>query len=232
MPPGESEFRASGAEIGEISRLAGKPHADFVESYFKSAKHGWNWAIETLLKMPPEESGGQQLTVDVRNEFNATALMYAAQNGYHKTAELLIAKGADVDARGQDDWTTLMIAVKGGWIAVALLLVEEGANPDQKNAEGKTALHLAASAGQAIPLRYLIEVGADPLIRDNDGKTALDLATQRGDERILEALSAYTQKHVQMQRLRHEQEVRARHERNIDLLDRISRKRPPKNGPV
>lgn len=230
MPPGESEFRASGAEINEISRLAGKPHSAFAEAFFKSAKHGWNWAIETLLGMDDAESGGQKITVDMRNDFNATALMYAAQNGYHKTAELLLDKGADVNAQGQDGWTALMISVKGGWITVTALLIESGANPDATDAQGRTALHLAAFEGQTIPLRRLIEAGADPLIRDRDGKTALDLAIASNRPHVIPVLSPYTQEKLEAQKQREKEQAQARHARNIEMLDRLNPKRPPKSG--
>lgn len=229
MPPGERQFRATTAEMNEISRLAGRTHKEFSDVFFKSAKLGWNWALETMLDMPESESGGKKIDADLRNDFGATALLYAAQNGYHRTADFLISKGADVDAQDKAGSTGLMVAAQGGWIAVVSLLIEEGANPDLVNEDGRTVLHLVAVRGQFLPAQMLIEAGVNPLIRDREGKTALDIAVSRKDDRLEALLFPYTQEKLEAEKLRLKQEAQARTRRNIEILDRVNRKRPPKN---
>ena len=56
-----------------------------------------------------------------------TALMKASKNGHTETAQLPIAKGADVNAVGKNGMTALMVASVKGFIETAELLKAKGA---------------------------------------------------------------------------------------------------------
>jgi ankyrin repeat protein len=124
-------------------------------------------AVKRLL-----ESGADP---NVRNEVNATALMWATDS-VEKT-RLLIARGADVNARSDDGRTPLFIAARrSGSADVVKMLLEHGANPLAK-ASGLTGpatpLTEALFAGDETVFRLLIDKGIDP---KTAGPGALGLA--------------------------------------------------------
>jgi ankyrin repeat protein len=111
--------------------------------------------------------------VKARNEFNATALIWAA--GDPVKSRMLIAHGADVNAQSKQGATPLMAAARrdGGADLVRLLLVK-GADPNARDGQGGTALHLAALTGDVATMRLLIDRGADVnAVKNPRGTTAL-----------------------------------------------------------
>jgi ankyrin repeat protein len=99
--------------------------------------------------------------VNARNNFDATALLWAARDP--DKAKLLIERGADVNVRSKLGRTPLMVAAlrKGGSAIVALMLAK-GADVYAKDSRDTTALGLAASVGDAETMRLLLAKGADP----------------------------------------------------------------------
>jgi ankyrin repeat protein len=100
---------------------------------------------------------------NLRNEVNATALMWAVDD-LEKT-RLLLDHGADVNARSDDSRTSLLIAAGPfGSNAVVKLLLERGADLSAKSPTNRgyaTVLSEAARTGDETRLRMLIERGAD-----------------------------------------------------------------------
>lgn len=109
--------------------------------------------IKTLL-----ETGN----VNARNEkfFGATALYYAAQNGYTELANALLKAGANVDASSSDGWTALMTASYYGHVDTVELLLSVGADVHLRNDKRQTALSLASSRGHKQVVSMLQEAGA------------------------------------------------------------------------
>ena len=132
-----------------------------------AAKRGSYKAVEELLK-----SGAD---VNAKDEYGATALMYAAfYSGNTETVELLLKHGANVNAKDTDNGTALMSAASGGKTEIAKLLLQHGANVNAKDKFGATALMYAAMEGHQPELvNILIEAGANVNTRDRDGGTAL-----------------------------------------------------------
>jgi len=94
-----------------------------------------------------------------RNDANATALMWAADN-LEKT-RVLVEHGAEVNARSNDGRSPLAIAAsKAGAGPIVKFLLEHGAKPDPAGPTDAAALRQAAAAGDAEVMQLLIDHGA------------------------------------------------------------------------
>jgi ankyrin repeat protein len=116
--------------------------------------------------------------VNVRNDVNATALMWAATD-LEKT-RVLLAHNADVNARSDDLQTPLMIAAgRSGGAPIVKLLLDRGANPNPTTNPGSESSPLvqAAMAGDAASMQLLIQAGAD-VARAGAGALALSVMTK------------------------------------------------------
>ena len=141
---------------------------------------------------------------DLRDDqYNASALGWANENGQHKTVDLLLEKGAAINlhqatAWGRADivrrflalepkavdfggkgvgWTPLGAAVEQGREMVELLL-EHGADPNIQDVGGSTPLHRAKTVEMAA---LLLDRGADPNIANFSGATPLHNASGAGN---------------------------------------------------
>jgi len=115
--------------------------------------------------------------VNARNDFNATALLWAARDP--EKARVLIAHGADVNARSKQGRTPLMLAaLRPGGSAIVALLLSKGADPSVADNHGDTALGLAATIGESESMRLLLAKGADPMAKNDKGETSLILASK------------------------------------------------------
>lgn len=130
--------------------------------------------VRTFLAIPGTE-------VDVANQDQETALMYAALHGSVETAQLLIEKGAEVNRTG---WTPLHYAATSGSEAMVHLLLENHAYIDAESPNRTTPLMLAVRQRHDVLARQLIAEGADPAVRNDAGLAAADYA-QRGANQAL-----------------------------------------------
>src|SRR6266567_4175447 len=93
--------------------------------------------------------------VNARNDFNATALLWAARDP--EKAKLLIARGANVNARSKQGRTPLMMAcLSHGGASIVALLLAKGADVNVRDNRGETALGLAATIGEVETMRLLL----------------------------------------------------------------------------
>ena len=118
------------------------------------------------------------------NSFSAdgwTPLHLAAFFGHTKTAELLLARDADVAARSRNSNgnTPLHAALAGNHKMAAGLLIGWGADVNATDAAGWRPLHLAASNNNLDAIKALIAQGADVLAGNGEGRTPLSLAQEK-----------------------------------------------------
>jgi ankyrin repeat protein len=114
--------------------------------------------------------------VTLKDQFDKTALLWAAHNGHGRIVEAIVQKGAALEVR--DDWGTPLCwaAYKGDLLSVQSLL-NAGANPNAREKEGRTALILSIDYEHDDATKALI-----------DGKAALDAQTPAGATALLYAI--------------------------------------------
>jgi cytohesin len=111
------------------------------------------------------------------NPFGFTLLHYAAMDGRHEIAKLLLEHGADPNIQDNNGRTPLHWAAWKGHLEVVELLLEHGADPNVQDYGGMTPLHYAAT-GHLEVVELLLEHGADPNIKNNNGWTPLHYAAK------------------------------------------------------
>ena len=124
------------------------------ENLAEVAKRGDLEAVSRLL-----ESG---VDVDMEdNKPHATALMWAAHEGYPDIVRLLIEHGAEIDKRKVTSETALCFAAQQGWIEAIKVLVQHGADVNISGWQGASALEAARKKGHQEVEDYLRQAGAD-----------------------------------------------------------------------
>jgi len=108
-----------------------------VEDYFEAATQNMPKVIAAFLDKYPD-------FVDLRHRDNATALMWAAGNGYNDVVRLLLERGADPNATSDmAGYTALMCAATRGKKETMEILLEHGANAGLANKFNCTAEKIA-----------------------------------------------------------------------------------------
>jgi len=126
---------------------------------------------------------GISVNKKIDNKF--TPLLVAAKEGHIKTAELLIAQGADVDLK-----LPIIGAIKRNQIGMVETLIDKGANINLKGSDGRTPLHFAARKGLKNIAALLINQGANVNEKDNYTITPLHEAAGWGHKEFVALLIA------------------------------------------
>ena len=121
--------------------------------------------------------------VDFRNQQGFTPLHVAAQEGYIKVAELLIAKGANVNTSGRLIGTTpLDSAALLGHKEMVELLIDSGADINPQIITGETPLQRAEQRGHSAIAEILRKHGGKA------GEVTLQLAILKGQKDVAKSL--------------------------------------------
>jgi ankyrin repeat protein len=102
----------------------------------------------------------------------------AAEQGFEKVVEVLLAAGVKVDSLNESEWTPLIVAAEMNQPRVAKVLLEHGANIKKLTAHGMP-LHIAARDGSKELIELLLEHGADVNAKDEMGRTPLLWAMEK-----------------------------------------------------
>jgi len=140
---------------------AGEGHADVVEALLKSGADISARTIESTqyVKSEKEQDSHPAYKFWVEQGGN-TPLIFAARSGDLKSAQLLVAAGADVNELSAYGTSPAIMAVHGGNADLLNFLLDSGADPES-NASGHTALHAAVLRGNLDAVKVLLAHGAN-----------------------------------------------------------------------
>ncbi|WP_219350559.1 ankyrin repeat domain-containing protein, partial [Campylobacter fetus] len=126
-------------------------------------------------------------SVNMTNDHNYTALIYACIYGKADVVKILLEYKADmyIETTLENNYlTALMIACSENHTEIVRTLLENGYDPNYKNQKGETALIYYALMKNNKPsreiIKILLEYGADINAKDNRGFTALIWASYVG----------------------------------------------------
>lgn len=127
--------------------------------------------------------------VNVRDQYGATPLMYAAYNNHPGVIAALLAHNADPNAQDHLKMTALMQAVQYSRSpACTALLLKHQADIEARDKSDNTALILAASGGNPLVIRFLIAHGAVINVRNAANLTPLMEAARVGNREAVRQL--------------------------------------------
>jgi ankyrin repeat protein len=136
--------------------------------------------------------------VNGRGKNGQTPLQRASWNGRLEAGQFLLNRGADIDVQNNFNNTALRFATMKGHAEFARMLLDRGAMIDARGESGRTPLHSAVINRRTEIVRLLLERGADTHVRDEDGKTPSKLGSRWGYHEIVDLLSEYRAKTVNM----------------------------------
>lgn len=120
-------------------------------------------------------------SVDARDYWGMTALMWAASDGDEAMVRELLAIGAAVSARSNNHETALRYAAMHGKVGAVKMLLAAGAQVDERGYLDITALHSAAAMPSLEVAQVLLAHGADVDARNSSGQTPLMFAAVRNE---------------------------------------------------
>ncbi|MFC1781368.1 ankyrin repeat domain-containing protein [Planctomycetota bacterium] len=131
----------------------------------------------------------QGTAIDVNDEADWTALVWAVNAGQTEVAEFLINNNADFNVKyGRQNLSLLHGAVQSDSVKLVELLIDKGVDVNVKNQAEATPIFNAASTGNLQVVELLVSKGADVNTKNRIGQTPLHLACQRGNKEVVEFL--------------------------------------------
>uniref|UniRef100_A0A7S3YAA2 Uncharacterized protein n=1 Tax=Lotharella globosa TaxID=91324 RepID=A0A7S3YAA2_9EUKA len=132
--------------------------------------------------------------VEKRDEFDCSALMWAASNGHRHVVQYLIEEAkASVAARaGNSNGITVLnlVGYCGSVSMVRYLVTKGGADVESRDNQGETVLCYAARNGRLDTVRFLVEeASADVRSKSRRGYTALLRAAKGGHLEVVRYLT-------------------------------------------
>ncbi|XP_058169246.1 mediator of DNA damage checkpoint protein 1 [Anopheles ziemanni] len=149
-----------------------------------AAKLGQHEAVRMILEWGRKRLTARDLLAFVNGVDNGsyTALVWAAENRYKETIQLLLASGADVNICDKENNTALHWAAMAGCSDSMHLLLKKGCDPNVQNINGDTPLHLACRHGFGEICIMLLTMGASLNARNTSDELPQDMLQNPNSE--------------------------------------------------
>jgi hypothetical protein len=170
------------AEFGNVSSHT----EDMIKRLFNPENHhfvNWVWTFDLF--------SGRSMVSESPSRLEGAPLHYAAQRGFHRVAEWLIATcSQDVNDRSCPfSLTPLHIASGGGRLTMVQVLLTHHADVNASDEDGWTPLHFASCFGLLKIAQLLLEHGADVNSKTCSSDTPLHfLSEKEGNLEVAQAL--------------------------------------------
>lgn len=96
--------------------------------------------------------------VNIKNNYNSTALHVASTNRYDKNIKLLLKAGAEINIKDKFGYTPLLLAVRRGNIYNTKLLLKAGADINIQNHDNKNAIDICNDRQDDYMLKILTKI--------------------------------------------------------------------------
>ncbi|VAW58181.1 hypothetical protein MNBD_GAMMA11-1036 [hydrothermal vent metagenome] len=127
--------------------------------------------------------------VNIKNKWDATPLLMAAQEGYTQIVTVLLKANADVNAAEKTNGATpLHMAAENGHTQIVAILLKANADVNVAGIDGGTPIYIAAQNGHTQIVATLLKANADVNVAGKDGSSPLHMAAQNGHTQIITAL--------------------------------------------
>lgn len=162
--------------------------SDGVSPLMLAARNGNPETIQLLIE---EYKKTQPSFINAQNNFNATALIYAANNGNLAAVYLLLSNGASPFIGNKNNITPLMAAAISGFAEIAdiiaqkMVIVGKEISLTEADIEGYSAADMAAMYGHDEVIRTLAKYQK---FSQESGQKLLHLAIANGYPRVIKAL--------------------------------------------
>lgn len=143
---------------------------------FKGRDPFWIWPFVDKDREMVRRVLGHADSPDLKDERQATPLMWASRLGWSEIVVWLLDHGADANLASRYQKTALMEAAEKGHAEVAVLLLRYGADVQARTEKGWTPLMWATEKGHDEVVKKLLAAGADLGAVNNRGHNALDIA--------------------------------------------------------
>ena len=126
-----------------------------------------NWFFEAVdlnnLTKMKEAMISSDVNINAKGDNGKTALIFAAENGFHLIVEELIKAKADLNLTDLEGKTALIVSVKWYRFEIAKALIKAGADVFKKDNKGFDAYHYAMTEGNLEMIKMIKEAAKKEL---------------------------------------------------------------------
>uniref|UniRef100_A0A1Y1MJD6 Uncharacterized protein n=1 Tax=Photinus pyralis TaxID=7054 RepID=A0A1Y1MJD6_PHOPY len=130
----------------------------------------------------------ERCALNLKNADGLTPLLYALEEAYTHSAQLLIAYGADIHIEDAGGNSSIHYAVKVGAEELVKYLMEAGLDIHKKNAQGDDCLDLAISKGYVNIIKLLVSSGANVHQVNRFGENCLLKVVEENNDYVVDLL--------------------------------------------
>ncbi|MBR6729883.1 MAG: ankyrin repeat domain-containing protein [Alphaproteobacteria bacterium] len=153
-----------------------------------------NWFFEAVdlnnLTKMKEAMISPDVNINAKGDNGKTALIFAAENGFHLIVEELIKAKADLNLTDWEGKTALIVSVERYRFEIAKALIKAGADVFKKDNEGFDAYHYAMTEGDLEMIKMIKEAAKQELSKrkvasQQRGGTALQSSLKTKNQNTL-----------------------------------------------